>query len=166
MEESELLCPSCGESALVPHPGGGLVCPQCDATYEMEDQRCPVCGADNPPTAKYCNSCGRALDLVGFVLQHRLQTPRERLAQSRLQAQSLKDEAEAASQERMGQWWVDEQERRRSLAAARAKQKKQEQQVLVGLLIVIGLVVVAVIAYVVWASVGPGTPQLTPMPLL
>lgn len=105
METGAFRCLGCGSTLLIPNPNGTLTCAYCGTTYEITGRTCPECGAINPPGTEYCTRCERALDLVGFILQSRLQaTTREHLEQVRAEAARLKEESEAASQERLRKW--------------------------------------------------------------
>lgn len=134
---------------LIPNPDGTLTCAYCGTTYEVTGRTCPNCGAVNPPEAEHCARCGRVLDLVGFILQSRLQTTtRERLEQIRAEAARLKAESEAASQERLRRWWAEE-ERRRALAAAQAERDRQERMLLTGALVFAAVVILGILIYLV-----------------
>ncbi len=146
-ETDAFRCSGCGSTLLIPNPDGTLTCAYCGTTYEITGRTCPDCGAINPPEAERCTSCGRLLDLVGFILQSRLQTTRERLEQVRAEAARLKEESEAASQERLRRWWAEEEERRRALAAAQAERDRQERMLLTGALVFAAVVILGILIY-------------------
>jgi hypothetical protein len=140
---------------LIPNPDGTLTCAYCGTTYEVTGRTCPNCGAVNPPESEHCARCGRVLDMVGFILQSRLQvTTRERLEQIRAEAARLKAESEAASQERLCRWWAEEEERRRALAAAQAERDRQERMLLTGALVFTAVVILALIIYLLVTSLS------------
>jgi len=148
-ETTAFRCSGCGSTMLIPNPDGTLTCAYCGTTYEVTGRTCPNCGAVNPPEAEHCARCGRVLDLVGFILQSRLQTTtRERLEQIRAEAARLKAESEAASQERLRRWWAEE-ERRRALAAAQAERDRQERMLLTGALVFAAVVILGILIYLV-----------------
>jgi predicted amidophosphoribosyltransferase len=158
-------CLTCGSTALTPNPDGTLTCARCGSTFEVTERVCPDCGAANPPQAERCHACGRSLDLVGFILQTRLQTPAKRLDQVRQRAAFLKQEAETASQGRMHEWWEQEIERRRELIQAQAEQKRQERMLLTGAIIFAAIVLLALVVYTLVTSGSPGSSTITPTPL-
>ncbi len=154
-ETTAFRCSGCGSTMLIPNPDGTLTCAYCGTTYEVTGRTCPNCGAVNPPEAEHCARCGRVLDLVGFILQSRLQaTTRERLEQIRAEAARLKAESEAASQERLRRWWAEEEERRRALAAAQAERDRQERMLLTGALVFAAVVIMALIIYLLVTSLS------------
>ncbi|MBC7226146.1 MAG: zinc ribbon domain-containing protein [Thermoflexales bacterium] len=146
-EVAAFRCSGCGSTLLIPNPDGTLTCAYCGTTYEITGRACPECGAVNPPEAEHCIRCGRVLDLVGLILQSRLQTTRERLEQVRAEAARLKEESEAASQERLRRWWAEEEERRRALAAAQAERDRQERMLLTGALVFAAIVILGILIY-------------------
>ncbi len=147
-ETTAFRCSGCGSALLMPNPDGTLTCAYCGTTYEITGRTCTRCGAINPPEAEHCVRCGSVLDLVGFILQSRLQTTtQERLEQIRAEASRLKEEAEAASQERLRRWWAAEEERRRALAAAQAERDRQERMLLIGALILAAVVILGILIY-------------------
>ncbi|MGB9776564.1 MAG: zinc ribbon domain-containing protein [Anaerolineae bacterium] len=146
-ESTAFRCSGCGSTMLIPNPDGTLTCAYCGTTYEITGRTCPACGAVNPPDRTHCTRCGRVLDLVGFILQSRLQTTRERLEQVRAEAARLKEESEAASQERLRKWWAEEEERRRALAAAQAERDRQERRLLTGALAFAAVVILGILIY-------------------
>ncbi len=159
-------CTVCGGTAFVTGPDNTITCTRCGSVHEPgKAQACPDCGATNPPGAKYCAECGRALDLVGYMLQTRLRSPRERPEQDLERIAELKEMAESASQERLSQWWSEEEERRRQMALQRIEQKKKERRILIGvivaailvLLVILTLVVLSAISSGPAAHLGPGT---------
>lgn len=146
-ETSAFRCSGCGSTLLIPNPDGTLTCAYWGTTYEITGRTCPNCGAVNPPEAEHCVHCGRVLDLVGFILPSRLQTTtRERLEQIRAAATRLKEESEAASQERLRHWRAEE-ERRRALAAAQAERDRQERRLLLGALLFAAVVILGILIY-------------------
>lgn len=147
-EMTAFRCLGCGSTLLIPDPDGTLTCAYCGTTYEITGRTCSNCGAINPPEAEHCIRCGRVLDLVGFILQSRLQTTtRERLEQVRAEAARLKEESEAASQKRLREWWALEEERRRALAAAQAERDRQERMLLTGALVFAAVVILGILIY-------------------
>jgi hypothetical protein len=162
MNEAQFACPACGSNALTPNPDGTVSCAGCGGTFEVTERTCPDCGTSNPPNAQSCRSCGRALDLVGFMLQSRLTTSKDRLAQARQQAAALKDAAEATSQERMRTLWDQEEQRLREVARAQAQQQRKDQTLLIGAIVVIAIAVISIVVYALVSSAGPGTPTATP----
>lgn len=147
-EMTAFRCSGCGSTLLIPDPDGTLTCAYCGTTYEITGRTCSDCGAINPPEAKHCIRCGRVLDLVGFILQSRLQTTtRERLEQVRAEAARLKEESEAASQKRLREWWALEEERQRALAAAQAERDRQERMLLTGALVFAAVVILGILIY-------------------
>lgn len=154
-ETSAFRCSGCGSTMLIPNPDGMLTCAYCGKTYEITGRTCSECGAVNPPETEYCIRCGRVLDLVGFILQSRLQaTPRERLEPVRAEAARLHEELEAASQERLRKWWAEEEERRRALAAAQAERDRQERRLLTGALVFAAVVILGILIYLLVTSLS------------
>lgn len=78
---------------------------------EEELRLCPECNTPNPPGARFCNGCGRPLDLVGHMVETHLTDHRERVVRQREGLSVLKEQVEQASQQRMEQWWQEENER-------------------------------------------------------
>ncbi|MCS7179210.1 MAG: hypothetical protein RML46_10565 [Anaerolineae bacterium] len=141
-------CSECGSALLVPDPEGTLTCAHCGVTCEITGRTCLRCGAVNPLEAEHCTQCGQVMDLVGFILQSRLQTTaRERLEKMRAAAARLKEDAEIASQERLRRWWAEEEERRRTLAAAQAERDRQERMLLRWAMIFAAGVILAILIY-------------------
>jgi hypothetical protein len=164
MEAMAYRCPTCGSTALQPGPEGTLTCVRCGTVCEVAQPTCPECGAANPPGAERCHACDRLLDLVGFVLRARLQGPSQRLEQDRQRAAALKQEAEAASQDRMRQWWEQEEERRRAVALAQVEQKRQEQRLLAVAMAIAFVVLTGVVIYLLVSAGGSGGSMVTPTP--
>lgn len=160
LQKDAFRCSGCGSTMLIPNPDGTLTCAHCGTTYEITGRNCPYCGAVNPPEAKYCLQCGHVMDMLGFILQSRLQvTTPERLEQVRAEVAKIKAETEAASQERLRRWWAEEEDRRRALAAAQAERDRQERMLLTGALIFAAVVILAILIYVlVTALTSPGAP--------
>lgn len=165
-EASGLCCPTCGSRALEPDEKGTLTCARCGSVCEVTGRICPECGSANAPGTERCAQCGHALDLVGFVLRTRLLGSADRLQRIRRQAEAFRQEAEAASQERLGLWWAQEEERRRALARAQAERDRQERMVLAGALIFAAAVLIGLLVHLlVTGSAGPGAPVVTPTAL-
>lgn len=143
-------CTVCGSTSLISNPDGTLTCTRCGADHEIVGRQCPACSTTNPPEAEYCERCGRILDLVGFVLRRCWPTAtQERLERFRTEVARLKEETEAASQERLRRWWAEEEERRRALAAAQAERDRQERRLLLGTLVFGVIVLLGILLYVI-----------------
>lgn len=54
VEPTQTVCPVCGKPA-----GAGKFCTNCGAPLSM--LKCPNCGADNSPSARFCSECGSKL---------------------------------------------------------------------------------------------------------
>ncbi len=165
MEATDFRCPTCGSRALTPNPDGSLTCARCGGVCEPASRVCPDCGAANPPEVERCIACGCLLNLVDLILEARLVPPGRRLEQAKLQAETVKEELEAASQERLQRWWEEEAERRRAMARAQMERDRQERQLILGAVIFAVLVMAAILIYVAVTATGPGTPTPTPVPL-
>lgn len=143
-------CAECESTSLITNPDGTLTCVRCGADYEIVGRHCSACGTTNPPEAEYCEHCGRLLDLVGFILQRCWPVAtQERLERFRTEVARLKEETEAASQERLRRWWAEEEERRRALAAAQAERDRQERRLLLGALVFGAVVLLGILLYVI-----------------
>lgn len=144
-------CTECRSTSLISNPDGTLTCLRCGADYEIVGRQCPGCGTTNPPEAEYCERCGRLLDLVGFVLRRCWPVAtQERLERFRAEVARLKEETEAASQERLRRWWAEEEERRRALAAAQAERDRQERQLLIGALVFGAVILLGILIYLIF----------------
>jgi len=165
MEAAHDRCPTCGSTRLQEDAEGSLTCARCHTAIVVDERLCPECGAVNAPEDERCRACGRILDLVGFVIQSRLQTPSGRLEQMHQQAAALKEELEAVSRERLERWWEQEEERRRLLAQAQAERERQERKMLAGAIIVAVVVVIVIAIYVLVGLYRPGIPSTGPAPL-
>jgi len=143
----DLRCPVCGSTELQ-NNGDIVTCAQCGTEIELPTWVCPECGATNQPGTSICSYCGHAFDLVGSVIHTRLMTPAARLELVRQRAGTLKQEAEAASEERMRRMWEEEEERRARLAQARAERARQEQRMLIGTIIFAAVMFLCVLLYV------------------
>jgi Flp pilus assembly protein TadB len=133
---------------------------------EEETHICPDCNTENPPGARFCNGCGRPLDLVGHMVESHLTDRRERIARQREGVSLLKEQVEQASQQRMEQWWQEENERRRRVAEAQARKRRQERLIvtaaIVGAAVLLGLILL--ITLLVNPPSGPV--EATPVPIL
>ena len=164
MEEMDLRCPTCGGRALTPNPDGSLTCTRCGSVCKPTGRVCPDCGTVNPLEAERCTTCGRLLDLVGFILETRLAPPAGRQEWIQRQAETLKRELEAASQERLQRWWEEEMERRRAVAQAQRERKRRERKLLLGAVLIAAAILAAVLVYVTVTAISSGTPTPTPVP--
>ncbi len=160
-----LLCAGCNAAGLVDQGDGTVqcqycgasfahpdrVCPDCETVSDLDELDCPQCGralrglcpacnAPNPLQAKICLRCHTPLDLLASVAGRVATTSSDFIYQRGIEARTIKQHEETASDERLARMWARDQERDRRLQAARAKQKQQElvlARVAVGLLVVI-----------------------------
>jgi len=163
--EKTLRCPTCGNTKLVRNQDDTLACGRCGGLFEVAKRTCPDCGAANSPQAEQCCVCGRPLDLVGLILQARLQVPADRMEAVRQRASAIKKETETTSQERMGRWWQQEEERLRALAESQVEQRRQERMLLTGAIVFAAVVLLTLLAYALVTSGNPATPTATPTAL-
>jgi hypothetical protein len=91
-----------------------------------------------------------------------LTDPRERIQQGKEDLKMIKEEAEKASEERMGRWWEEESERRKQLARVQTRRRDRERIMLIGVITVVLIVLLAILGYVLWTSIGPGAANGTP----
>jgi uncharacterized Zn finger protein (UPF0148 family) len=172
----DLACPTCGAPGLEPNQPNGVVickfcgnkfaeddriaCPNCESINSLEagfcarcgeklKRSCPACGVENWAGAEFCISCGRDLDLLTYLTERQTRGFQATLEEQRQIAQTLKDEEEAGSQQRLGQMWESERRRQEFMKRQTAQQRREQSTMLVTVSVIavllIGLIVAALI---------------------
>lgn len=174
----DLSCPTCGAPGLQAHQPDGLVvckfcgskfaeddrvaCPHCEAVNANEaafcsacggklKRPCPACGAQNWAGADHCITCGRDLDLIGALADRHTEGFKGALQRQRESAHLIKAEEEQASQRRLGELWQVEKRRQEFLARQQAEHWRQQTALLIVVLVILGVFVLAIGAWVALA---------------
>jgi hypothetical protein len=149
-------CPECDSTKINWHTPEIIECGECSYRgVEHPPMLCPACNTANNSDVDACYNCGEPMSLFWQVLsRHSNPSQSLRLEQVRSQANKIKSEAFAASQERYSQF---EDIDRRRLQAEREDQlarESQDRQLLITVGIALGIF--AVILVVVAIGLGAG----------
>lgn len=116
---------------------------------------CPACDTPNDYNADACSQCGEPMSLFWQVLsRHTNPTQSLRLEQIRSQADKIKTEAMAASQERYAQFEEIDRKRLQAERAAQQARAEQDRQLFLTVGIALGGLVIILIAVALFLGAG------------
>jgi hypothetical protein len=179
MTLADLQCPNCGAQGMEAATNGALQCPYCGSSFGQVTRvcpqcghynesgvrycsecgaqlvrECPACGAENWVLADHCVQCGRNLDLIEHLAQRWQQTTEERLFERRAGIESLREEEERASEQRMVDLLEAERIRQEAVALAQRSQQRRDQQVYVLVGVALAIFVLLIIALLLTSGKG------------
>jgi len=157
--EGNLICAFCGTQYASPrdfipcptcnmlNPPIARICMHCGRALGLS---CPACDYENPPGVDHCQNCGSPLDRLSSIMarQRNVALPNERV--DRLVASKHEDIVYMQEQrERLAQ---EERERQARLAAQREQTRRQQQRFIVSgiLMLILFLIAMAVIVGLVF----------------